>query len=304
MPRQFHIAFNLFVIAVGIFISVDIFYKIVRIGLYNNESRKVQTSSGKIDEAKMVSSAGGYQIIIERNLFGATGQAKPAPSSVELTNLEPTTLQVRLLGTIAGDEQNARAIIEDTQKKRQNLYRVGDAIQGAVINLILRGKVVLRVNDHDEILTMEEEDNAAKPTAATAARKSRRTRSGGAAAERTSRTAQDDSSSPAEENSLTLSQSEIAESLNNISDILTQVRVEPYMVEGTAQGLVVNDIASGSIFDRMGLTNGDIVQAVNRKQITSPDDIVVLYQSLKSAKQLDLQVTRDGQQHTLNYNIR
>ena len=54
----------------------------------------------------------------------------------------------------------------------------------------------------------------------------------------------------------------------------------------------------------MGLMDGDIVQAVNRKKISSPDDVVSLYQTLKTAKRLSLQVTRDGQQMILNYNIR
>lgn len=290
MPRQLHIAFNLFVLAVGIFVGVDIFYKIVRIGLYNVNAQKIHTASGTIATTRRESSAGGYQIIVERNLFGATGQAEQAPPPVELTNLEPTTLQVRLLGTIVGDEQNARAIIEDLQKRQQNLYRVGDAIQEAIISLILRGKVVLRVGDHDEILTMEDKEKTTRQASTPARRAPRTTRTG--------------SSTPAEGNALTLSQSEITDSLNNISDILTQVRVEPHMVEGTAQGLIVNDIASGSLFERMGLMDGDIVQAVNRKQITSPDDVVGLYQSLKSARRLNLQVSRDGQQQILNYNIR
>jgi general secretion pathway protein C len=222
---------------------------------------------------------------VDRNLFGATGRPDQESGLEQIGDLEPTTLQVRLLGTIAGDEQSARAIIEDQQKREQNLYRVGDAIQNAVVNRILRGKVVLRVDGRDQILTMDEKEKTADnesrpvPRASSAGRTSSRS-------------------------SVSLNRQEITESLNNISDILTQVRVEPYMKDGKPAGLLVNDIAPDSIFERMGLLDGDIVQAVNNRRIRTPDDVVSFYQALKSSSRLSLLVTRDGRRKMLNYNIR
>ena len=76
------------------------------------------------------------------------------------------------------------------------------------------------------------------------------------------------------------------------------------MQDGRTAGLQVSDISPDSIFGRMGLMDGDIVQAVNNRQITSPDDVVAFYQSLKSASRLNLLLSRDGRRTVLNYNIR
>lgn len=285
MPRQLYIAFNLFVIAAVIFIGVDIFYNILRVRLYHFEADSVFNVPSPRRDARQRPAVRSYAAIVDRNLFGATGRPDQESGLEQIGDLEPTTLQVRLLGTIAGDEQSARAIIEDQQKREQNLYRVGDAIQNAVVNRILRGKVVLRVDGRDQILTMDEKEKTADnesrpvPRASSAGRTSSRS-------------------------SVSLNRQEITESLNNISDILTQVRVEPYMKDGKPAGLLVNDIAPDSIFERMGLLDGDIVQAVNNRRIRTPDDVVSFYQALKSSSRLSLLVTRDGRRKMLNYNIR
>ena len=288
MPRQLYIAFNLFVIAAVIFIGVDIFYNILRVRLYDFEGDSVVTVRSPRRDARQGPAVRSYQAIVNRNLFNATGRPDKESGQEQIGELEPTTLQVRLLGTIAGDEQSARAIIEDQQKREQNLYRVGDAIQNAVVHRILRGKVVLRVDGRDQILTMDEKKKAGQESSKQG-RPVRRASSAGRTSSRST---------------VSLNRREISESLNNISDILTQVRVEPYMKDGKPAGLLVNDIAPDSIFERMGLLDGDIVQAVNNRRIKTPDDVVSFYQGLKSASRLSLLITRDGRRKVLNYKIK
>jgi len=284
MPRQLYIAFNLFIIAAVTFIGVDIFYNIIRVRLYDFETDSVFAVRSPRRNAGQGPDVRSYRAIVDRNLFGATGQPDNETGPEQIGDLEPTTLQVRLLGTIAGDDQSTRAIIEDQQKREQNLYRVGDAIQNAVVNRILRGKVVLRVDGRDQILTMDEQKKAAG--------QDRPVRQAPSAGRTSSRSI------------VSLNRQEVTASLDNISDILTQVRVEPYMKDGKPAGLLVNDIAPDSIFERMGLLDGDIVQAVNNRRIKTPDDVVSFYQGLKSASRLSLLVTRDGRRKVLNYNIK
>lgn len=66
-----------------------------------------------------------------------------------------TGLNLRLWGTITGSDISAYAIIENTTTGKQKLYRAGDKIQNATVNLILRERVVLKVGDHLEILEIE-----------------------------------------------------------------------------------------------------------------------------------------------------
>lgn len=121
-----------------------------------------------------------YNIILQRNLFGPLpGEAEPEatvdPDYAE--NLKLTNLDIVLMGTINGGEGAGRAIILDKKSRKQELYEKGDAIQGAFVKEILRGKVILVYNGKDEMLDMSEAANVrasyARPVAKTAPGKRR-----------------------------------------------------------------------------------------------------------------------------------
>jgi ankyrin repeat protein len=79
------------------------------------------------------------------------------PAGEQIYNAAPqkTDLTLRLWGTITGSNISAYAIIEDTTTRKQKLYKKSDEILNATLIMILRGKVVLRVGDHLEILKIE-----------------------------------------------------------------------------------------------------------------------------------------------------
>ena len=59
------------------------------------------------------------------------------------------------MGTVTSDADASYAIIEDKNKKDQNLYRIGDTIQNATVKEIFRETVVLNVQGKDEVLQIE-----------------------------------------------------------------------------------------------------------------------------------------------------
>jgi hypothetical protein len=100
-----------------------------------------------------------YKVILERNLFGPPpGKEGPASTdSLEYSEtLKSTSLNIVLMGTINGSGDDNRAIILDKKSRDQELYEKGDAIQGAFVKEILRGKVILALNGKDEVLDMSE----------------------------------------------------------------------------------------------------------------------------------------------------
>ncbi len=110
-------------------------------------------------EAESVPASDDYGVIVSRNIFQAgQGSAEHGGSSPahEEDGLEQTKLRLVLLGTVTGDSDDARAIIRDEQTKLEDLYRTGSEIQGARINRISRGKVILSVNGREEVLTIKD----------------------------------------------------------------------------------------------------------------------------------------------------
>ena len=98
-----------------------------------------------------------YSIILERNLFGQPpGKEKTPVAEDNAENMELTSLNIVLMGTIDGEKGDARAIVLDKSNNKQALYAVGDVIQGAQVKEVQRGKVILLYNGKDEMLDMSE----------------------------------------------------------------------------------------------------------------------------------------------------
>lgn len=280
MPKLYRTIFNLIALSVIIYIGVDIFYRVVRSQLRQMNTQKTFMQQAPEVKQKRSPPLRDYQVINSRNLFGSVEKAVVNIKPEAIETLEPTSLKIALLGTVAGSEQNAVAVIEEKKLRKQGLYRVGDSVQGAMVKMILRGKVILRVGDKDEILTMEEASSSKSGNG--------RGRSGAAGAHTTIR----------------VRRSDIEKSMKNINTLLSQVRIRPHFKNGEADGLSISRIRPNSIFTKLGLRNGDVVQAIDETPIQSPDDIFSLYEKLKSGSNISIQITRRGRQKTINYEMR
>ena len=120
-----------------------------------------ETASVQTDQAGTVGEnpKHDYTVILQRNLFGpAPGKNETATTAAteNTEELQSTSLNIVLMGTINGGKETDRAIILDKTTKKQQLYETGDTVQGATIKEILRGKVILAYNGKDEMLDMSE----------------------------------------------------------------------------------------------------------------------------------------------------
>jgi len=107
-----------------------------------------------------------YQIIVSRNIFGAALDKKVVEQKPEpVKELQPTKLKLSLMGTVFGNEKDSRAIIADEINRKQDIYAVGDTVQGAQIKSIERRRVVLQVNGRSEILNIKEREGGPVDTA-------------------------------------------------------------------------------------------------------------------------------------------
>ena len=301
MPKQIHILINLLALFVITYIVVDTFYRVIGIELHQMGGSKVVALKEVEMRGKKSLAVPVYTKIVERNIFGATEkvEAVPVEEVGPIETLEETSLQLSLQGTIAGDSASARAIILDQRKRSQDIYRVGDSVQEAQIRQILRGKVILRHGDKDEILIMVEGKDKPQPAAKVNSR-----RRPGRQTRRPAQTAPlAESSGEIEEVTIPITKDVLQNSMNDLNDLMTQVRVRPYFRRGKPEGLIVSQIKSGSVFAKLGLMNGDIIANVNGKQISSPEEAFQFYNSLKSGADVSIEITRRGQKKMFTYDI-
>ncbi len=276
---------NLALISLGAYFGAGLFYQVwtLRIQPVQLEPAAKTKASASLEPDSKPFAA--YRVIFQRDLF-KTQKASGTPAQkadINLEDMEETKLQLKLWGTVTGDTQQSYAVIEDIQKREQNLYRVGDNIQQATLKAILRAKVVLTVNGQDEVLAMEEltQGPASRAVPSRIGRQVSAVRG------------------PTRAQRVSLRRNMIDEAIQDVSKLMTEIKIQPH-----EEGLALSAIKPNSIFRRMGLRNGDVLKSVDGQQIRSVDDALKLYESLKSADNVTVELQRRGADRTINYNIR
>lgn len=96
---------------------------------------------------------------------------------------------------------------------------------------------------------------------------------------------------------------EIDRVMNNLSKVASQARLVPNFKDGKSNGFKIFSIRPGSIFGKLGLKNGDIIQKVNGYEMNSPDKALELYQKLKETSSLGVEIMRHGKTENINVSI-
>jgi len=294
MKKYFTIV-NIVLITGAIYFSVKAFYQIMGTQLESPPVSEQVAKGETAAQTEIVQPQDYYNSIAERNLFRTKDNIETkeeAPKEPENKPLEPTKLNLKLWGTVSGDDdKRAYAVIEDTKERKQNLYREGDSVQSAIIKKILRERVILSVNDRDEELTME--DN----TPGGAKEPPRGQDFGKAAPPVPEIKVAEDSQN------IKIARSQIESAIGDVTSLMQQAKIRPHFSEGKPDGLALTRLRPDSIFTKLGLRNGDIITGVDGENIQSVDDALKFYNSLKSSPNVAIQIKRRGQIKSIDYTI-
>jgi type II secretion system protein C len=100
-----------------------------------------------------------------------------------------------------------------------------------------------------------------------------------------------------------VTQAAVNDALGNLSALATQARIVPAFEGGQAVGFKLFSIRPGSLYSKIGVQNGDIIQKVNGYEITSPDKALEVYQKLRDGKAFSVDIKRRGKPMTMDYSI-
>ncbi len=75
------------------------------------------------------------------------------------------------------------------------------------------------------------------------------------------------------------------------------------MVPNAGGGFLVREIQPGSMYEKLGLRVGDVIQSVNGQAVNTVDDVMRLYQQFESVANVSVEVRRAGRVETLVYNF-
>jgi general secretion pathway protein C len=227
-----------------------------------------------------------YANISTRDIFNST---KPEPEKPPEPP-KPTELKLKLWGVAVHTDGSSSCVIEDLTTRKQDLYHIKDKVAGnAIVKSVEWDRVILDRDGQDEILELTSAQGAPprpvglRPRVFNQPTNPRIQQVG--------------------DGQYNIERSEVDAALDNMNQLFTQIRAVPHFEGGRATGFRLFAIRQNSIFDNIGLRNGDIIQSINGTELNDPSRALALLQDLRSARQLNVTVLRNRETVNLQYNI-
>lgn len=234
-----------------------------------------------------------YKTILSRNIFNSKTLAALLAPPVRFSDAMKEAKQlvpIRLIGTVAGDARFAFAIIEDPFQKSHKIFRTNDTIAPGVKLLeISRNRITIERDGKREDVELASLDTLAQPRT-------------GLSPQRPS--APPLFEEPSQQGTQFIDRETVTAATEDMNKLLTQARLVPNFTGGEADGFRIFSIVPSSIFDKVGLRNGDILFGINGTEIKDPEKAFQVYQMLKDNDRFVIDLVRAGQKMTLNYEIR
>jgi len=213
--------------------------------------------------------------------------SKPKPVARQaIQPAAPSRLNIKLLGTVVAGE-NSAAIILIAASHEQRVVFTGDAIEkGANLVAVEADAIVVERNGKLERISMEQ---SARLNVGPAPEKPLPIRAPAA---------------PANPIRKKIDRTNLQAQIRDFPRLLSQARVVPHFVHGKSDGFVISDIVPGSLYQQVGLLNGDVIRKVNGQQVTTARQAMAMYQALQDSPSINLELMRAGQMLQVHYDIR
>ena len=240
-----------------------------------------------------------YSVVFSRNLFNSAGiipgeGSGPAQPNQPDLGAAPvrTSLPFTLVGTIIlTDELRSIATIEDKSATAVYPVRETDEIPNKAKIVRIEPKKVTFVNTSSGRMEyIDIPEDAAPPV-----------QPGKVSVSAPRGTPGVEKVAP---NQFNVNRSEVDNALKDLNKVLTEARAVPNFENGVANGYKLFQIVPGSIYDKLGLQNGDVITGLNGTAINDPGKAFEMLSELKTSNHLELQVKKDGKVNNNIYDIR
>ena len=236
-----------------------------------------------------------YAPIIENAVF-PTSHSRLTPIDfskdvlAEAIDINPTLLDnLHLRGTIIG--QKNYAIFETKGDRKEGIFKVGESVfeTGVLRNvdkdkaLLLRGSKELSFDIDTENIHILPSPNQQPPQ---------------------NYADLSPMSKKVGEKDWIIDQRALFKAMEDMGQVLTDARLTPNVVEGKVEGFRITEIKPRGIFDAIGLRNGDVLISVNNYDIDTPERAIQVISGLKGETRAHLDLMRNGQRVSFNYQIK
>ena len=301
-PQQYAAILNVVLIGITVYFLALAVNNGIRLHLARTELSSFSEFNGQKPLARPQSGPrprAYYDTIVQRDIFSR------APLAPVTALVENEKLDIILIGTSHLSRGKPFIIIE-TADGDQSLYRQGETIPnvGPVLS-ISRNRAIVLHNGHRVALQIPKAGEGETPEPMPFyPRRFRRLpnfpRGRGAPLGRFGALSGIHQLSP---NRYLIARETIDRDLSNMGYLLTQIRAAPNLQNGSSNGFRLSQIQSGSIFQQIGLEDGDIVTGAQGQTVNNPVQAVALFNTLRNSPSISLSVIRNGSPMQLYYTI-
>lgn len=219
------------------------------------------------------------QVLLNAHLFG---QADMLETQSSPTEVPLSSLNLVLTGIVAAGEDSIALISADGQP--QAAYTLGEEVaHGAILHAVYPDRAILQRAGVLESLVLEDIAGGLTGKSIAVARGSSKI---------------DDQIIRLGPNDFSLPRNIIGEKLKD-PEFLRAAHIMPRK-EG---GFLVRRLKKGSLYEKIGLKQGDIITSVNGEPLNSIQDAMTHYSKLSTLDQVQIEITRNGKPEILQFHL-
>jgi len=234
-----------------------------------------------------------YAPILTGGLFGRAtqGPLTPITNASATEQAAPTTAptELMLIGTSVGSFRETFALVRHTTKQEERVFRLGEMVfdAGRLAEVRKESAFIVINNKKVELLTPMTPPSSPQTSQAVSG-----TPQTAAAVARTGA------------GSFVIDQRALNATLDNPAQAMSDARLLPSQKDGKVEGFRASEVKPNGLFAMIGIKNGDVLLRLNDFPMDSPDKALQSFIALKGQNRLKLDIIRDGQPQTFNYDIR
>lgn len=237
----------------------------------------------------------------DRNMFcsDCTPPVAATPTNLDPSSVTNTSLPLILVATnVAPTDKDSYATVINTESQIQGAFGIGDKLPGAsgMVKAIKFKYVEFENAGHIERLVLVGVTPPPPPVATEPVKSD-----GGGDDLQASI---DNGIKKIDDSTYEIDKKLVDQVLANPMAVAKGARVVPAVKNGKPDGFKLYAIRPSSVYAKLGLTNGDTIQAINGFELTTADKALEVYTKLREATSLEMEVTRRGKPVTLKYTIR
>lgn len=212
------------------------------------------------------------------------GQAKVQDKKVnQPVAVVASKLNIKLVGTVVADKKSA-AMVTLSGSKKQHVFFLQEEMQpGVRLKQVEPAAIVVDNHGKMERIALETGKPLLHAPSNTAAPRFTR--------------------SKLPMRSRSLNKQKLQKQMRNFSTLLSQARVTPNFTNKKPDGFMISAIVKGSLYEEIGLLNGDVIKKVNGESVTGAEQAMRMYRELQNATFIDVEIERNGSLQQLSYTI-